>query len=61
MIKKHLKIRIPFTINDLQELESGESFDWSFQLIIDGVESEDWVEVELVQEDDDEYDEQVAM
>ena len=51
MIKKHMKIRIPFTENDIQELQSGEEFNWSFPLIVDGVETEDWVEIEIVQEE----------
>lgn len=51
------KIRIPFTISDLQDLEGGESFDWTFPLIVDGKETGEWIDVELVQEEFEEEEE----
>lgn len=48
------KIIIKLSENDLQELQSGESFDWSFPLIVDGKETDEWINVVLEQGDDNE-------
>lgn len=46
--KENKKIRIPLSENDLQELQCGEEFDWTF----------DGVDVHLYQDDNNEDDEE---
>ena len=45
------KIIIPFTENDLQEMMSGEEFSWTFPLIVDGKETGESIDVELIHEE----------
>lgn len=45
------KIIIPISESDLQEMMSGESFEWTFPAIVDGKETEEWIDVELVLEE----------
>jgi len=45
------KIIVPITENDLQEMMSGEQYNWTFPLIVDGKETEEWIDVELVLEE----------
>jgi hypothetical protein len=42
-------IRIPVSCSDAQELEGGESFNWTFPVI--GFENDEWIDVELVGEE----------
>ena len=47
----YYSIKVPFTENDLQELQSGESFNWTFP---DAKNPNILINVELIQQDDDE-------
>lgn len=42
------KIIVPITESDLQEMMSGEEFSWTFPVIVDGKETDEWIDVELV-------------
>lgn len=47
IVNKKKSIRIPVSCSDAQELEGGESFNWTFPVI----GSDEWIDVELVGEE----------
>lgn len=49
---KKQTLTIPFTENDIQELQSGEEFNWSFE-----TDKGEEIEIYIIHEVDEEYDE----
>lgn len=49
IVNKKRSIRIPVSGSDAQEIEGGESFNWTFPVI--GSDIEEWIDVELVGEE----------
>jgi hypothetical protein len=52
IVNKKKSIRIPVSCSDAQELEGGESFNWTFPVI--GGDIDEWIDVELVGTDEEE-------